>query len=671
MAGLFALLSLLVFAGCSSSNGASPPSGSGSSSGGGSGTSSGGSGTSSGGPDSSAALLPGQFSAPLEELQRLLGTNTLLHTEEVTLRGGDFRVASCNLSGLDIVDASDPANMTYLSNSTHPVIPGNSILKPLCNHAAWGTGETLYTTLRGNNLGPPYLAAWNTSLTVPAGVDGGLPQAPTQTGLMQEPGVSYEGVQYGNGNIYVALHGTGFGIYTFDGMNFTRVGLATGLTNAYNSFPRGNTVFVADGEGGLAIIDVTSPAAPKVLSEVATGGVARSVVVDGNNAYVGSGSAGLVVVDVTNLSAPKILSTTPVRGMGEQVAFANGLVWLACWDDTRVYDVSNPAAPKIVGGVRFEEPAQYSVPVVGVKPGNAAYGRPDILSYTYAVAAHDNVAIIGNWHLLYSYRVHPENVAPYIYFSDSAANWIDFGQVSVGATSSLPLNVYNDGTAPLTLFNTFAESAPFMATPLRTRIEPGQMGTLNLSYKASSTTEQWSYLQIYTDDPNQPLRQTAMYGNRGVLGVGSALPDLQMTLTDGTTWDSSTTKGSVVALNYFATFCPTCGQDLPDIEQRIWKKYKSQGLVAVGVDPGGFAGVQGLPSNENPDVLAAYIKALGLTLPIGIETTKTYITFTQLYPGTNPFPVDVVVGKDGKIKYIERDYDPQAYEAAVVAALAE
>jgi hypothetical protein len=52
-------------------------------------------------------------------------------------------------------------------------------------------------------------------------------------------------------------------------------------------------------------------------------------------------------------------------------------------------------------------------------------------------------------------------------------------------------------------------------------------------------------------------------------------------------------------------------------------------------------------------------------------STQTYSALTQNYKGSNPFPVDVVIGKDGVITYIAREYDPDGITAAVEAALAK
>ncbi len=114
--------------------------------------------------------------------------------------------------------------------------------------------------------------------------------------------MSYEGIDTGNGHIYVAQRQKGLGIYRRDVRGrFLRVGASRDLNNAWGVRVRGTTAFVSDGLAGLAILDVADPRKPVLLGRVNTGGQARGLALDGSTAYVAAGSAGLVVVDLSDL----------------------------------------------------------------------------------------------------------------------------------------------------------------------------------------------------------------------------------------------------------------------------------------------------------------------------------------------------------------------------------
>ena len=99
---------------------------------------------------------------------------------------------------------------------------------------------------------------------------------------------------------------------------------------------------------------------------------------------------------------------------------------------------------------------------------------------------------------------------------------------------------------------------------------------------------------------------------------------------------------------------------MPDIENRFAKKYGDK-IAVVALDANGDAvdGVQKFVASLHPTFL------LGLEDP----ATKTYAGLNQNFKGSNPFPVDVVVNRNGKIVYIAREYDPDGIRAAIDALL--
>jgi hypothetical protein len=99
---------------------------------------------------------------------------------------------------------------------------------------------------------------------------------------------------------------------------------------------------------------------------------------------------------------------------------------------------------------------------------------------------------------------------------------------------------------------------------------------------------------------------------------------------------------------------------LPDFEDRFWREYRDQGLVVVGVNPGGRGGLRGGPSTDD---LAGVGQFTG--------KTSNYTSFTENYQGANPFPVDIIVDRTGTIRYIAREYDPATMTAVIEELLAE
>lgn len=109
---------------------------------------------------------------------------------------------------------------------------------------------------------------------------------------------------------------------------------------------------------------------------------------------------------------------------------------------------------------------------------------------------------------------------------------------------------------------------------------------------------------------------------------------------------------------------------MPDIEERFWQRYGDRGLVVVGVNPGGRGGIRGAPSTDDIGGVQRFSEKLGVTYPVGLEETANYQAFVEHFKGPNPFPVDVIVDRNGTMTYVSREYDPGTMTAIIERLLA-
>ena len=68
---------------------------------------------------------------------------------------------------------------------------------------------------------------------------------------------------------------------------------------------------------------------------------------------------------------------------------------------------------------------------------------------------------------------------------------------------------------------------------------------------------------------------------------GKPAPDFVVGLLDGKTFSLAMAKGQVVVINFWATWCPPCRQEMPSFE-RYYQQHREQGLriIAVSLDEG-------------------------------------------------------------------------------------
>lgn len=85
-------------------------------------------------------------------------------------------------------------------------------------------------------------------------------------------------------------------------------------------------------------------------------------------------------------------------------------------------------------------------------------------------------------------------------------------------------------------------------------------------------------------------------------------------------------------------------------------------LVAINPDPDDYTQI---------DRVKAFCDDIGVSFPVGVEETESYDLFRQSFAGANPYPIDVIVDKQGIIRFVAREYDPTRMKAVVDELLAE
>jgi hypothetical protein len=141
--------------------------------------------------------------------------------------------------------------------------------------------------------------------------------------------------------------------------------------DAQDVYVSGNYAYVADGYGGLKVINISNPASPSIVSHVDIHNT-YSVYVSGYHAYVGSFVGyhlGLTAVDISNPASPSIVATVDTDDAALDVYVSGNYVYVADYfAGLQVIDISNPASPSVVGSV-YTDHAAFGVYV----SGNYAY----------------------------------------------------------------------------------------------------------------------------------------------------------------------------------------------------------------------------------------------------------------------------------------------------------
>ena len=76
----------------------------------------------------------------------------------------------------------------------------------------------------------------------------------------------------------------------------------------------------------------------------------------------------------------------------------------------------------------------------------------------------------------------------------------------------------------------------------------------------------------------------------------------------------------------------------------------------VGINPGKVVRVV---EPDSPALVRLFQRQTGVTFTLAYDTQKSYQTFGRRDQAISPFPLDVVIGPDGKIAYASHKYEPR------------
>ncbi len=104
----------------------------------------------------------------------------------------------------------------------------------------------------------------------------------------------------------------------------------------------GTHTYVADGDSGLQVIDITNPQSPQIMGSVDTPERALGVAVSGTHAYVADWKSGLQVIDITNPQSPQIVGSVDTPGNALDVAVSGSHAYAVGSSGLQVWSLCRP-----------------------------------------------------------------------------------------------------------------------------------------------------------------------------------------------------------------------------------------------------------------------------------------------------------------------------------------
>ncbi len=124
--------------------------------------------------------------------------------------------------------------------------------------------------------------------------------------------------------------------------------------------------------------------------------------------------------------------------------------------------------------------------------------------------------------------------------------------------------------------------------------------------------------------------------------TGREAPDFALKSSTGENLRLSEYRGDVVMVNFWATWCGPCRQEMPLLEE-LFSRYERVGFTLLGVN-----------IDDDPRRAMAMAQELGVTFPVVFDNTKEV---SKLYD-VNAMPVTVLVDKEGRVRHVHHGYKP-------------
>ena len=124
--------------------------------------------------------------------------------------------------------------------------------------------------------------------------------------------------------------------------------------------------------------------------------------------------------------------------------------------------------------------------------------------------------------------------------------------------------------------------------------------------------------------------------------AGQEAPDFALKSASGSNLRLSEYRGKVVMINFWATWCGPCRQEMPLLDD-LFARYERVGFSLLGVN-----------IDDDSSRAMEMAKELGVSFPVLFDERKEVSKLYQV----EAMPVTVLVDREGKVRHVHLGYKP-------------
>ncbi len=116
--------------------------------------------------------------------------------------------------------------------------------------------------------------------------------------------------------------------------------------------------------------------------------------------------------------------------------------------------------------------------------------------------------------------------------------------------------------------------------------------------------------------------------------------------------------GDVILLNFWASWCGPCREEMPELE-KLQQKYQALGFKVMGVNV-----------ETAPEKAQAFLKNLNITFPILLDSEQTVSKTYQV----EAMPTTYLMDRQGKLRFLHKGYEKgtaEEYETQIKKLIRE